>query len=225
MRFFTAALIALSTLVATVFAAENPITYPSAQDKLKPGQTIVIKWTPTTPDKEVSLVFREGPEGNLNTIGPIVDNCPNTGSYSWTVPKGLVAGKDYAIEIKFKGGVNYSPQFEIDSTVTARTTTTDTTATTATTTTATTTTKTSTANTTTATSTTASNTTLTTTTYVSNTTVTAPTFTTTSKTRTTDTSSTSTGTGAPNPHSSAGIGKTVSSGLVAIVAAAWALTL
>lgn len=226
MRFFTAALIAISTLAATVFAAENPITYPSSTDKIRAGQTIDIKWTPTTSDETVTLIFRQGPEGNLNTIGPIVENCPNTGSYSWTVPRNVASGKDYAIEIRYNGGVNYSPQFEIDSTVTARTTTTDTTATTTTTATATSTTETSNTTTTTATSTTTtgySTTTLVTGTSAPNRTVTSQTITIT-KSKTTEASST--GTGAPNPHNSAaGMAKSMSGGLVAIVAAAWALAL
>ncbi|RPB24727.1 hypothetical protein L211DRAFT_837104 [Terfezia boudieri ATCC MYA-4762] len=239
MRFFTAALVALSTLAATVFAAENQITYPGAGDTVQGGQTIVIKWIPDTPDKTVKLVLRKGKSDDLDVSGPICDDCPNSGSYEWTAPKDIVAGKDYSIEIKFNSGVNYSPHFEIDSTVTARTTTgttdtTDTTATatdTATTTTTTTTTEDSTteASTTTATSATSSTvptttTLITSTTFYPNTTVAlSTTTTTTSKPKTTGTSSTSTGTGAPDPNS--GSAKTVSGGLVAIVVAAWALML
>ncbi|KAF8455687.1 Ser-Thr-rich glycosyl-phosphatidyl-inositol-anchored membrane family-domain-containing protein [Terfezia claveryi] len=227
MRFFTAALLALSTLAATVFAAENKITYPGTGDTIQGGETVVIKWTPSTQDKSITLVLREGKSGNLDVIAPICDNCPNTGSFSWTAPKDLVAGKDYSIEIKYNGGVNFSPQFEIVSTVTVRTTT-GTTATATDTTTTTTTTEASTTTATSATSSTVPTTTtlMTSTTSYPNTTVTVSTITsTTSKSKTTGTSSTSTGTGAPNPNSASGSGKTVSGGLIAIVAAAWALTL
>lgn len=65
MRFLTATLVALSTLAATVFAQENPITYPSGTDKIGAGQTTVIKWTPTTTDPTVTLGLRKGPSGNL----------------------------------------------------------------------------------------------------------------------------------------------------------------
>lgn len=74
MRFFTATLVVLSTLATAAFAAENenPLTYPSAGDKLEAGKTIVIKWTPNTDDKEVTLVLRNGDSGNLDTVGSIV---------------------------------------------------------------------------------------------------------------------------------------------------------
>ena len=81
MRFITVTLVALSTLAATVFAQqENPITYPSAGDKVGAGQDVPIKWTPTTDDSTVTLVWREGPSDNL---GP-----PTTICGEYLIPSG-----------------------------------------------------------------------------------------------------------------------------------------
>lgn len=220
MRFFTTALVTLATLTTAVFAAENPITYPSAGDKVATGQATTVKWTTTTTDKTVTLILRKGESENLGVIGPICDNCPNSGTYTWTPPKTLVAGKDYSIEIKFQSGNNYSPLFEIDSSVTATTSAPKKTATTTE------------ASTTETTTETESSTVYTSTTlvpkteYVNNTvTVTMTGSTTTSRPRTTTSAATTSASGAPDPHNAAGLEKAVSGGLAVVAVAAWALIL
>lgn len=222
MRFFTAALFAISTLAAAVLAQQNPIIYPSAGDKLAAGTSVVIKWNPTSTDKQVTLVLRDGESKNLETVGPIVENTDNDGTYTWTVPKNLPAGKNYAIQIVYSTGTNYSPQFEIDSDVTATTTAAKTTTTAATTTTKATTTTTTTTDET-STTESATSTTLTTSTITSypNSTVTTTTISTTVKPKTT-TTKLSTSTGAPDQKGAAGLGKCISGGLV-LVAGALAL--
>jgi len=116
MRFFSTALFAFTALSALVFAQENPITAPTAGDELKAGDSTTITWTPTTSDENVELVLRKGDSDDLDTITTI-GNVPNTGTYTWTVPEDTPAGSDYAIEIKYEGGSNFSPQFGVDSTV------------------------------------------------------------------------------------------------------------
>ena len=72
MRFFTATLIALSTLAAAVFAQQNPITYPTGSDTLDAGKTDVIKWTPTTGSTDkITLVLRSGKSTDLGTVETI----------------------------------------------------------------------------------------------------------------------------------------------------------
>lgn len=252
MHFFTATLVALSALGAAVLAAENPITYPSTGDKLEAGKTIVIKWTPTTDNPTINLILRNGDSGNLDTVGPIATETENDGEYEWTVPDNLPAGSDYAIEIKWEGGENYTPQFVIDSDVTAPTTTaTEDSTTTATATESETETATETATETGTETETETATTTETKTETETTTTTEETTSTTEAPTTTNLPSTITP--APNstisttttrttvkpktttteddeqdnaPDSSApGLGKVFSSGLVMLVAAAWALTL
>ncbi|RPB17939.1 hypothetical protein L211DRAFT_144716 [Terfezia boudieri ATCC MYA-4762] len=94
MRFSTAALVALSTLAAIVFAAENQITYPGDGDTVQVGQTIVIKWIPDTKYETVKLFFRKVKSDDLDISGPICDNCPNSGSCEWTVPEVLPASNN-----------------------------------------------------------------------------------------------------------------------------------
>lgn len=221
MRFFTTALVTLATLTTAVFAStENPITYPSAGDKVVTGQATAIKWTPSTTDKSITLFLRKGESDNLDVIGPICENCPNSGTYTWTPPKTLVAGKDYSIEIRFKSGNNFSPLFQIDSSVTTTISATKKTATT-----------TEASSTTEATTETESSTVHTTTLvpkteYVNNTvTVTMTGPTTTSRPRTTTSAATTSASGAPDPHNAAGLEKTVSGGLAVVAVAAWALIL
>jgi len=125
MRFFTAALFALSTLAAVAFAdnLQNPITYPSSGDTLKPDTPITIKWTPTSSDKTVVLILRKGSDNNLDTVVTITPGTNNNGEYQWTPPKNLPKSSDYSIEIKYSSGSNYSPKFSVDSTVTSTPTT------------------------------------------------------------------------------------------------------
>lgn len=211
MRFFTAALFAISALAVAVLAQENPIIYPSAGDKITAGTSVEIKWKPTSTDKQVTLVLRVGDSKKLGTVDTIVKDTPNGGSYTWKVPKTLPKDTTYAIEIVYSTGSNYSPQFEIDSDVTATTTTAAKTSTTAyPTTTEVTTTK----------NMTATLTTLTTSTVTSypNSTVTTATIATTKAKTTTTSTKTSTSTGAPDPHNAAGLGKSISGGLVLVAA-------
>lgn len=212
MRFFTAALFAISTLAVVVLAQQNPIIYPTAGDKVPAGTSIEIKWKPTSTDKQVTLVLRVGDSKDLGTVTTIVKDTANDGTYTWEVPKTLPKDTTYAIEIVYSTGTNYSPQFEIDSDVTATTTAAKTTTTAYTTTTE--------ATTKTATTVTATTTTLITSTVTSapNSTVTYATIATTKAKTTTTTTKTGTSTGAPDPHNAAGLGKSISGGLVLVAA-------
>jgi len=123
MRFFTAALVALSALVTFALADPNPIIYPTAGTVIKPQESVTITWTVSPGTGPISLVLREGPSGNLKDVVVIVSDINNSGSYTWVVPSDLTMGTDYAIEIKWSTGVNYSSQFTIDSSLKITTTT------------------------------------------------------------------------------------------------------
>lgn len=75
MQFLTTALLAVTALAAAVIAADNtlnPLIFPSAGDQITAGAPCQIKWTPTSTDKTVTLVLREGDSGALDTLGPII---------------------------------------------------------------------------------------------------------------------------------------------------------
>jgi len=98
---------------APVSGATNPITYPLGDQPIEAGKAITIKWDPTYGDK-LDLVLRRGDSDNLDTID-IAKGIPNSGSYTWTPPKQLEAGSDYAIQITAGSATNYSPKFEVSS--------------------------------------------------------------------------------------------------------------
>lgn len=120
MRFLNTIFVALSTLLALAFAQDggNPINYPTAGSQVQPGDTVTITWDPTTPGT-VSLVLRRGPSENLVDVDTIVTDTENDGQYEWVVPDNLVQGSDYAIEITWTTGNNYSAKFTVNSSVTA----------------------------------------------------------------------------------------------------------
>lgn len=64
----------------------------------------------------VTLNLRKGNDvNNLALDSKIAAGIPNSGSYTWTVPKSL-DGTTYAIEIISGNAANYSPQFEVNAT-------------------------------------------------------------------------------------------------------------
>ncbi|CUS12643.1 unnamed protein product [Tuber aestivum] len=118
MRFFTSSLLAIATLAGSVFAAGNPISKPDGSAPLVAGESVTITWTPTTPGP-ITLIFRQGPPTDLKDVSVIVSGADNSGSYTWTVPKGTASGDNYAIQIvddKTKDD-NYTPPLPVKSEV------------------------------------------------------------------------------------------------------------
>ncbi|TGZ77928.1 hypothetical protein EX30DRAFT_366340 [Ascodesmis nigricans] len=93
----------------------NPITFPLGDEAIKAGESITITWTPTYGSK-VDLNLRKGKDpNNLDFESAITSDLTNSGSFTWTVPKGL-DGYTFAIEIISGNAANYSPQFEVNAT-------------------------------------------------------------------------------------------------------------
>ncbi|KAK9368932.1 Ser-Thr-rich glycosyl-phosphatidyl-inositol-anchored membrane family-domain-containing protein [Lipomyces kononenkoae] len=108
------ALFIISTLVAFVSAAENPINSPSSNDTLTTGQGFLVKWTPSN-NNEISLFLLQGPPSDLQQVLTIITNLTNAGIVRWTPPSNIYTGNDYTISIMddVTGVVNYSNQFSI----------------------------------------------------------------------------------------------------------------
>jgi hypothetical protein len=105
------AVILLSLLALA--SATNVITSVSSTTNLTPGQPFTITWTPDS-SSTISLILRKGDASNLSTVGAIVNNIPNTGSYTWYPDSALPGGTDYALEILGSdGSPNYSHYFGI----------------------------------------------------------------------------------------------------------------
>jgi hypothetical protein len=95
-------------------SATNVITSVTSNTNLTPGQPFTITWTPDS-SSSVSLILRKGEASNLNTVGSIANNIPNTGSYTWYPDSALPGGTDYALEIVGSdGSPNYSHYFGIN---------------------------------------------------------------------------------------------------------------
>ncbi|KAG0637647.1 Ser-Thr-rich glycosyl-phosphatidyl-inositol-anchored membrane family-domain-containing protein [Tuber brumale] len=116
MRFLTSSLLAIAALATSVFAAENPISKPDGSSPLVAGETVTITWTPTT-SGPITLKFRQGPSNDLKDVMTIVAGTDNSGSYSWTVPKDIPSGANYAIQIgdDKTTDVNYTPLLTVSS--------------------------------------------------------------------------------------------------------------
>src|SRR5271170_2025513 len=107
-----ARIICVGAFVAFAFA-ENTFTSITGSTNLTPGQPFVITWTTDT-SPTVTLTLRQGDASDLETVGTIAINIPNTGTYTWYPQGTLPAGSDYALEIAgSEGDPNYSHYFGI----------------------------------------------------------------------------------------------------------------
>lgn len=82
MRF---AIVAAITFLATITAASNTFTNPTAGEKVPAGKPLLIKWNADTPGP-VNITCRRGEIKNLKNAGPIVVLETNQGNYTWHVP-------------------------------------------------------------------------------------------------------------------------------------------
>ncbi|MCJ1351873.1 MAG: hypothetical protein MMC33_001857 [Icmadophila ericetorum] len=120
MRFSTI-LSGVATIASFAFAqtGPNPFKIPVQGYLVTAGQPTTFNWTPTT-SGTVSLQLKDGPNGDLNTVETIAANITNSGTYTWTPASTTVENNSYAIEIiddADPSQVNYTPQFDIISTV------------------------------------------------------------------------------------------------------------
>jgi hypothetical protein len=124
--FVLAAATAVQAVNVLVEVSGNPISAPTAGDVVPAGEPVTIVWNPTT-EGEVTLVLRKGDSNALETLDTIAEDIDNTGTYTWTPSEDLVAGDDYAVEIRWGDdedySSNYSPKFVVDSDVTEASTT------------------------------------------------------------------------------------------------------
>lgn len=114
MMFSRSILYALAS-ATLAWAQSNPFTVPSGGLNASAGQSLTLKWNPTT-QGTVSLYLREGASSNLNNGTAIATSIQNSGSYTWSVPASIVQNSDYAIEIvddANTSNTNYTPYFVI----------------------------------------------------------------------------------------------------------------
>ncbi|KAI5791920.1 Ser-Thr-rich glycosyl-phosphatidyl-inositol-anchored membrane family-domain-containing protein [Geopyxis carbonaria] len=119
MRFFTSTFAGLVALASAVLAAENPISKPDGSAPIAAGKPQTITWNPTT-EGTITLTLRKGSSNDLKDVTVITAGAANSGSFTWTPPKDLPAGENYAIMITDAAGeTNYTPLIAIDSNVPA----------------------------------------------------------------------------------------------------------
>lgn len=124
---FTAAVI--STLVAFAAAYTQPdyskpptgnaITSPGLNQQVPEGKPFEIQWNPTL-GKRVSLVLLRGPSSNVVPLETIVENIPNSGSYTWTPSTSLtpdVTHYGMLLVVEGTGAYQWSTQFGISKAV------------------------------------------------------------------------------------------------------------
>ncbi|KAF1816223.1 hypothetical protein P152DRAFT_445906 [Eremomyces bilateralis CBS 781.70] len=114
---FTAGLSAVVSAYTTPVGepSGNPILKPGLGDIVDAGKPYEITWDTTTPGF-VTLVLLRGPSTNVEPLYPIVENTPNTGSYSWTPASDLeddVTGYGIQLIVDSTGQYQYSTQFGV----------------------------------------------------------------------------------------------------------------
>ncbi|KAI4153681.1 MAG: hypothetical protein LQ340_002164 [Diploschistes diacapsis] len=113
----------LAALVALASAASGPNAFnvPPQGYLLHAGQAQTFTWD-NLQGSTVTLMLREGPDGNLNQGTVLASGLQNTGTYTWSVPANTVEGNAYTIEIideQDPTQTNFTPQFDILSNVLA----------------------------------------------------------------------------------------------------------
>ncbi|KAL0257245.1 hypothetical protein SLS55_008055 [Diplodia seriata] len=122
---YTVTSLFVAGFAALASAAENAFIIPTDGFAPVAGKDIQLQWDPTA-GKTVTLVLRSGASSDLKEGSSIAEKIDNSGSYTWSVPKDVVRGSDYTIEIindDDPSETNYFPYFVIDSTVTVASTT------------------------------------------------------------------------------------------------------
>ncbi|KAL1651417.1 hypothetical protein SLS58_000757 [Diplodia intermedia] len=122
---YTVTSLFVAGFAALASAAENAFIIPTDGFAPVAGKDVQLQWDPTA-GKTVTLVLRSGASSDLKEGSSIAEKIDNSGSYTWSVPKDVVRGSDYTIEIindDDPSETNYFPYFVIDSTVTVASTT------------------------------------------------------------------------------------------------------
>ncbi|KAK6330746.1 hypothetical protein TWF718_002947 [Orbilia javanica] len=112
---FTFLLSALPLALAAELG-NNAITAPIAGDVITAGEPYAIKWT-NIEGSSVTLTLVDGPANQVKPVKEIINNTPNTGVFTWSVPEDLPASKTYAIRITYNNNpadYNYSDRFTFE---------------------------------------------------------------------------------------------------------------
>lgn len=114
---FTAGLACLTSVSAyTTPVGENPSgnpIYRPLKEIVPAGQPFTITWEPTVGDT-VTLVLLRGPPENVVPLSPIVENIPNSGSYSWTPSTDLVPDTTrYGIQLIVDTPASLQGQYQV----------------------------------------------------------------------------------------------------------------
>jgi hypothetical protein len=105
MRFFQ--MVASSAAFIAAALALEINTYPTTG--VVAGQTYQVTYSPAD-NTPTTFILRKGVSTNLDTLATITSTATG-GTFSWTVPKDLADGSDYALEIRRGDEMNYSGQF------------------------------------------------------------------------------------------------------------------
>ncbi|KAF3051985.1 hypothetical protein E8E11_010464 [Didymella keratinophila] len=105
MRFFQ--MVASSAAFIAAALALEINQYPTTG--VVAGQTYQVTYSPAD-NTPTTFILRKGVSTNLDTLATLTSTATG-GTFSWTVPKDLANGADYALEIRRGDEINYSGQF------------------------------------------------------------------------------------------------------------------
>lgn len=116
----------LTAAVATIVAAQandgpNAFNVPPGGYLLHAGQPTTFTWS-NQQGSTVTILLRDGANGDLNAGTTVVANLDNKGTYTYTPPANIVEGNSYTLEIvndQSPNETNYTGQFDIVSPVKA----------------------------------------------------------------------------------------------------------
>lgn len=93
-------------------AQSSVLTFLHVPDPITDGQPQAITYATNDTVNPVSIILRQGPSGNLQTVQTLTTNA-NNGQYIWTPCKALPDGSNYALEITQGNQVNYFGPFSV----------------------------------------------------------------------------------------------------------------
>jgi len=116
----------LTGAVATVVSAQtsngpNAFNVPPGGYLLHAGQPTTFTWS-NQQGSTVTILLRDGANGDLNAGTTVIANLNNKGTYTYTPPANIVEGNSYTLEIindQSPDETNYTGQFDIVSPVKA----------------------------------------------------------------------------------------------------------
>ena len=101
----------VGALAAVATAQSSALYFTDVPNPVTVGEPAVIGWTSNDTNTPVSLILKQGPNNNLQTIATLTTDAATV--FRWIPSTSLPNGNDYVLEIKQASRVNYFGPFTV----------------------------------------------------------------------------------------------------------------